>query len=191
MFVDVKNRHYNGTDFKPDIMPKSSAAPPNAPYSGLLECPCTDRIRKDIPNGLIDGVPFTKDCLEEPYADLVQQKNPTCWMDTYQGGAFCCQHMTPLLDTNQTQPEGVMTYQLKFRFYFQPYEPATSSNPPSHHNLLRFYYPTDAWAGEYDVPKAAPGTPPEATIHQITARWRVCKLSKFRKKNHNMSGNII
>ena len=48
MQIDTKNRHYNGSDFKPDLLPKSSAAPPNAPYSGLLECPCTDRIVKKV-----------------------------------------------------------------------------------------------------------------------------------------------
>ena len=32
MQIDTKNRHYNGTDFKADILPKSSAAPPNASY---------------------------------------------------------------------------------------------------------------------------------------------------------------
>ena len=48
MQIDTKNRKYNGTDFKADLLPKSSAAPPNASYSGLLECPCTTRIKKDI-----------------------------------------------------------------------------------------------------------------------------------------------
>ena len=48
MQIDTKNRHYNGSDFKPDLLPKASAAPPNAPYSGLLECPCTDRIVKKV-----------------------------------------------------------------------------------------------------------------------------------------------
>ena len=48
MQIDTKNRHYNGTDFKPDLLPGASAAPPDASYSGLLECPCTTRIHKDI-----------------------------------------------------------------------------------------------------------------------------------------------
>ena len=43
MQIDTKNRDYNGTDFKAGILPKASAAPPNASYSGLLECPCTTR----------------------------------------------------------------------------------------------------------------------------------------------------
>ena len=78
-----------------------------------------------------------------------------------------------LLDTNQEQPEELLTYHLKFRFYFQPYSPKTSSAPASHENLIRLYYQTEAWAGEYDIPKADQGTPPEATIHEITARWKV------------------
>ena len=48
MQIDTKNRHYNGTDFKADILPKASQAPPNASYSGLLECPCTTRIKKEF-----------------------------------------------------------------------------------------------------------------------------------------------
>ena len=48
MQIDTKNRFYNGTDFKPGVLPRSSTAPPNASYSGLLECPCTTRIRKEI-----------------------------------------------------------------------------------------------------------------------------------------------
>merc|ERR1712055_1287021 len=48
MQIDTKNRHYNGSDFRADLLPKASAAPPNASYSGLLECPCTDRIEKTI-----------------------------------------------------------------------------------------------------------------------------------------------
>ena len=30
------------------MLPKASAAPPGAPYSGLLECPCTERINKTM-----------------------------------------------------------------------------------------------------------------------------------------------
>ena len=138
-------------------------------------CICNTGIK-----GSINGIPFSKNCLEEPQADLVQQKNPTCWVDTYQGGLSCCHHKNVLLDTNQKQPEEVMTYHLKFRFYFQPYSPATSSAPTSHENLIRLYYQTEAWAGEYDVPKTDPGTPPEATIHEITARWKVCIEYKMR-----------
>ena len=48
MQIDTKNRHYNGSDFRPDLLPEASAAPENAAYSGLLECPCTDRIVKKM-----------------------------------------------------------------------------------------------------------------------------------------------
>ena len=48
MQIDTKNRHYNGSDFRADLLPKESAAPADAAYSGLLECPCTDRIVKTI-----------------------------------------------------------------------------------------------------------------------------------------------
>merc|ERR1712200_280171 len=44
MQIDTKNRHYDGHDFRPDLLPKASAAPPNGCYSLILECPCTERI---------------------------------------------------------------------------------------------------------------------------------------------------
>jgi hypothetical protein len=46
MQIDTHNRDYNGPGFKAGIEPKSSTAPPDADYSGLLECPCTTRIKK-------------------------------------------------------------------------------------------------------------------------------------------------
>ena len=116
-----------------------------------------------------------------------------------------------MLDAEQEQPEEVMTYHLKFRFYFQPYTPAVTPTSPlseivpkpaSHQNLIRLYWQvgrirlnirfrimknavlfflcslqTEASAGEYDIPKADPGTPPHEAIHEITARWQVKLLS--------------
>ena len=133
-----------------------------------LTCVCNTGVK-----GSINGIPFSKDCLPEPYADLVQQKNPTCWVDTYQGGQHCCSHKTILLDADQEPPEELLTYHLKFRFYFEPYEPETDSKPASHQNLIRLWYSTEANSGEYDVPKADEGTPPEETVHMITSRWQV------------------
>ena len=57
-----------------------------------------------------------------------------------------------------------MTYRLKFRFWFQDYN--------NHKNLERFYYQTEAYAGEYDVPKCQVETPPEECIHSITAHFQ-------------------
>merc|ERR1712117_990560 len=63
-------------------------------------CVCNTGIK-----GTINGVPFGKNCLPEPKGDLVQQKNPTCWVDTYQGGLSCCHHENLLLDVDQEPPE--------------------------------------------------------------------------------------
>ena len=86
--------------------------------------------------GSINGIPFHKDCKPRPGGDLLQQKNPTCWVESYQGGLQCCHHDTVLLDKDQTPPEEKLTYHLKFRFYFQPY----TAEPPSHRNLLRMWH---------------------------------------------------
>ena len=65
-------------------------APPDAPYSPLLECPCTTRIVKNLTANTIDGRPFTPDCLPEPVSDLNATGNPTCDLETYSGGLDCC-----------------------------------------------------------------------------------------------------
>ena len=114
--------------------------------------------------GTINGLGFSKNCLGEPRGDLLQQHNPTCFIETYQGGLSCCHHKNVLLDADQIQPKGEMTYQLKFRFWFQEYYGQNS--------LERFYYQTEAYAGEYDIPKCEEGTPPEECIHSITAHFQ-------------------
>jgi len=50
MQIDTKNRDYDGPGFRVGPLPKSSQAPrgDDAIYSGLLECPCTDRINKTV-----------------------------------------------------------------------------------------------------------------------------------------------
>ena len=88
MQIDTKNRHYNGSNFKPDLLPKSSQAPLDASYSGLIECPCTTRIKKVIRKdnrGSINGRQFFKICTGE----LFREKNPTCSIETYAGQCGC------------------------------------------------------------------------------------------------------
>jgi hypothetical protein len=36
-----------------------------------------------------------------------------------QGGLYCCHHQIVLLDEDQVQPQDILTYRLKFRFWFQ------------------------------------------------------------------------
>ena len=55
-----------------------------------------------------------------------------------------------------------MTYHLKFRFWYNSYK--------NHNNLERLYFQTEAYAGEYDVPKCNKSDNIEC-VHSITARW--------------------
>ena len=48
--------------------------------------------------------------------DLLEQKNPTCWVNTYQGGLHCCHHQNILLDKDQTPPTETLSYHMKFRY---------------------------------------------------------------------------
>jgi len=150
---------------------KTSASITLAIVENLPTCVCNDGI-----HGWINGIGFWKDCIDEPIGDLVQEKNPTCTIETYVGGLGCCHHQTILLDADQPVDSRVDTTYLKYRFYFQEYQPATPSTPASHHNLYRFYFQTEAWAGEYDVTPCPPNTPPSQCIQEITARWKVSDM---------------
>ena len=101
--------------------------------------------------GSINNIPFSKNCLPPPKGDMLRLRNPTCWVDTYQGGLHCCHHQVILLDKEQEQPQEEMTYHMKFRFWFQEYKEV--EEVPSHQNLIRFFWVTEAMSGEYDIPK--------------------------------------
>ena len=104
-----------------------------------------------------------------PFPIFGSKNGPHC----KSGGTSCCRHRYVLLDADQKQPDEFLTYHMKFRFWYQDYNPAMDKNPASHQNLVRFYWQTEHEAGEYDVPKAKVGTPPEKAIHEISTRWKV------------------
>lgn len=104
---------------------------------------------------------FVKGCVPEPDADLSAQQNPTCNSASYVGGLSCCGHERIMLDVDQDPGTTLLRYHVKIRIWFQEYVPATARSPPSHYDLTRIYYQTEAFAGEYDVPPAffKPGAP--------------------------------
>lgn len=72
---------------------------------GQPACACDDGVR-----GSLNGVPFShgqaplERCPPPPLSDLSYQHNPTCSVETYQGGLWCCLHGTVLLDEGQAPP---------------------------------------------------------------------------------------
>ena len=58
--------------------------------------------------GSIEGIPFNKHCLDEPFGDLVQQKNPTCWIETYQGGQVLVMIFTKCRNLNNNRSVATM-----------------------------------------------------------------------------------
>jgi hypothetical protein len=148
---------------------------------GEPTCVCNDGL-----HGWINGISFHKSCAAEPTADLVQQKNPTCWIQTYVGGQLCCHHQNILLDADQPVDNRIDVTFLKFRFYYQDYVPAQppSKPKPSHLNLHRFYFQTEAYSSEYDIIQCPAGTPPSECVSEITARWQVKDMLDCNPKDH-------
>eukprot|EP00931_Biecheleriopsis_adriatica_P117231 TRINITY_DN9276_c0_g1_i1.p1 TRINITY_DN9276_c0_g1~~TRINITY_DN9276_c0_g1_i1.p1 ORF type:complete len:531 (-),score=73.17 TRINITY_DN9276_c0_g1_i1:23-1615(-) len=181
--MQINTRNPDGSGLPGGPLPRSSQAPPNATYSGLLECPCTTRIRK-VPSeggrpGTIDGRVYHADCKEEPLSSLLSDHNPTCEVATYMGGIECCQNGTLLLDADQDVPPEEDEVFFKWRFYFQDYNPAQKSTihvewalngcdsgGPSGN-------PMNCRHIEYDVPQAPPGTAPEDAVHVVRSSWQV------------------
>jgi hypothetical protein len=139
--------------------------------------------------GTIGGNKFSNErCAPFPTSDLLAQNNPTCFVQTYQGGLSCCRHGHFLLDEDQEIPwsNQPLEYRLKFRFYFEDYQKAAASttssasatkslesSSASHQNLIRLYWTTEAHAGEYDIVQCQEGTPPSQCVQVITSRWKV------------------
>lgn len=115
--------------------------------------------------------------VDSNYSDLAQLNNPTCTLESYVGGLSCCGHQNVLLDKDQNPwPGQNLTYRLKFRFYFREYKFPTPTTPASHHNLVRFYWQTEAFAGEYDVPKGGNGEMNGLATYNITSHWLVSEM---------------
>jgi hypothetical protein len=106
---------------------------------------------------------FVRDCNDQP-GGLLQQANPTCNSRTYGGGLRCCSNMRTMLDEDQDGGSTKLRYHMKYRFWFQAYEPSGAAKPAphqispsasaSHNNLPRYYWQTESNAGEYDIPPA-------------------------------------
>lgn len=129
-------------------------------------------------SGTIAGDEFDNHrCAPSPVGDLVTQQNPTCAVQTYRGGLSCCFDGKSLLDKEQQVPwtDQYLEYRLKFRFYFQEYQAASvdGTRPASHHSLVRFYWQTEARAGEYDIVQCDDAVPRDQCIQVITSRWKV------------------
>lgn len=132
--------------------------------------------------GTIDGAQFDNNrCAPFPTSELLEQNNPTCHIQTYKGGLSCCRHGKSLLDKAQEIPwqDQPLEYHLKFRFYFEEYKkPSNAFESPSHQQLIRLYWQTEAHAGEYDIVQCDEGTPSSECVQTITSRWTVRDMTQ-------------
>lgn len=134
-------------------------------------CVCQAGIRGSIGG---NSFPYPTPCGDA----LVEQHNPICYVQTYTGGIGCCRHGQSLLDADQEVPwpEDYLEYQLKFRFYFEEYVPATPSTAASHEEVVRIWMDTERFAGEYDIVQCLPGTAPSQCIFELTGKWQIADM---------------
>ena len=127
------------------------------PRNGLPICICKNRSPKFgsakgklqyVDEKQTSVVGFDNVCPPQPRSDLLVQKNPTCDIRTYTGGQRACHHMWSLLDADQDIPwnDQPLEYQLKFRIWYQDYD------PNYHEHIYRTTWGI-ASPVEYDVPQ--------------------------------------
>lgn len=131
---------------------------------GRPNCLC----RGDTSTGSINGVVFDANCMPWPQSSVLRDHNPTCSLDTYQGGLSCCSHGTILLDADQEVPGEPDTVYMKFRFYYE--DPA---DDPEYQNAFFLFRDTEHAKGEHDTVKCPEGTPPEKCIFTLIGNFQV------------------
>jgi len=115
-------------------------------------------------------------CVGAPRSDMAQHgdgtgrnvPNAACHMQTYHGGTECCKHKMFLTDREDAHriPDQTDTYFLKWRYYFQEYEPTIAGAPATHQHLHHWVFLIDQQVNDYEEDNAHYGTP---SIGGITA----------------------
>lgn len=164
-FIDARGTSLNYTSWPvsvPDQAGLAKVGTLNFVNVDAPTCICETGIK-----GTLGGNPFHKNCPPPPTSDLAFQQNPTCSIEQYAGGLSCCRHLEFLLDDDQKSWDDVQEYHLKFRFYFREYKEQVIEP------LVRLYWQTEAFAGEYDIMQCDEGTPPELCVQTITSRFKM------------------
>eukprot|EP00931_Biecheleriopsis_adriatica_P073231 TRINITY_DN47561_c0_g1_i1.p1 TRINITY_DN47561_c0_g1~~TRINITY_DN47561_c0_g1_i1.p1 ORF type:complete len:531 (-),score=57.83 TRINITY_DN47561_c0_g1_i1:73-1665(-) len=173
MHMSINTRNPAGFNLNPALGPQPRAStsrgldPEGAPWSGILECPCTTRRKIDLVRGTIDGRKFGSNCM--PGGALQKTNNSICSLDSYGGGMQCCVDGMVMLDEDQPDYQKDVYFH-KLRVYFEECDPKRTLN------AFRLYWQTEEWMGEYQIPQCPPGTPPESCIHTITSKFKAIDM---------------
>merc|ERR1712032_1719751 len=158
----------------------NTRAPPSLPQEQLkegetsrfLQCPCTSQRVINENNGTVDGwTPFP------PFgtcsAQFFDMNNPSCRLETYQGGWRCCEDGNYLLDTDKYDtadfPED--TVYAKWILTFVDEDASDFNLKKTYPGLtLDITGSLDTLGNvEFDVPQCEEGTLPEDCIYEQTA----------------------
>ena len=123
---------------------------------------------------------FTNRCAPQPRGDLLAQRNPTCDVRAYTGGQSACHHMFSLLDADQPNPwpDKPINYTMKWRFWYQEYDPDYhSSIQYSHLGESRDY----CWHLGRIFPKNASSIRADRERHRLEHRRRARRGGRGRR----------
>lgn len=146
---------------------RANSTPQWGEASPLLQCPCTPQRRINATAGTIDG--------KEPYplfgcsAAMLEAGNPSCGLETYEGGWRCCEHGVMLVDTSKCLEPDCAEWpreEVFMRFDFT-YEDADNETRPLYSEACCDVSSDRMGDGniEYDIPPCPPGTPPSECVY--------------------------
>uniref|UniRef100_A0A7S3E400 Uncharacterized protein n=1 Tax=Chloropicon laureae TaxID=464258 RepID=A0A7S3E400_9CHLO len=136
--------------------------------SRLLECPCTPQRVFDVGADKIDGKPPVP-----PFScnlKFMQEENPSCELDWYEGGFRCCEHGVFVIDTDKHDPATLPEQEFYFKFIFdyKDVEPETVPvRPPACCDVTANL--TVGGNIEFDVPQCTAGIAPEDCVYEMTS----------------------
>ena len=164
---------FNPIGSKPCKLSSQNGQPKNG-------CICQPQIQNYLT--YMDGIKFQfhdYDCGTAPRSDMTKIdhgktiSNPACSMDTYHGGTQCCRHSWFLTDRSEDHlipKDQVDIYFLKWRLYFQEYQPENGLKPASHQHLHHFVFWIDGQVDDYEEDNPHYGT---KSVGKIEAKLKV------------------
>lgn len=158
----INTREPNASEFRRPSLQSAGAS------AGLWECPCSPQRAIDPGNGVngtIDGnvpLPPFGTCNKE----FVDEKNPSCFLDTYVGGYRCCENGVFLIDTNlyDTEKFPIDTVYAKFTLNYTDADNLKNATFIFNHDVTGDL--ETLGNGEYDVPKCSENTKPEDCYYE-------------------------
>ena len=150
---------------RPASVALAASAGSERTFDPLSQCPCTPQRRFNFTSGTIDG-----EAPDPPFypceGQMLEERNPTCTLQTYRGGVRCCAHGMFVTDTGRVCRAPTCTALPVDVVHFKVTVTYEDFDAAVHRELLPTPMEMSGTGvhGEFDVRPCAAGTPPSACL---------------------------